>query len=63
PEDRPFRGHLTLARARDRGGVDLRPRCGAAFAASWVVREVTLVASRLGAGAARYDVVDRLALG
>ena len=35
PEDRPFSGHLTLARARDRRrGVDLQPLCGVAVAAS-----------------------------
>ncbi|HET7489048.1 MAG TPA: RNA 2',3'-cyclic phosphodiesterase [Acidimicrobiales bacterium] len=55
PEERPFAGHLTLARARDRRGVDLSPWCGLAVAASWPVGEVTLVASRGGA----YEVVGR----
>ena len=60
PDDRPFAGHLTLARARDRRGADLRPFCGAALAGRWAVREVTLVASRPGRGGARYEGVDAL---
>ncbi|HZQ28596.1 MAG TPA: RNA 2',3'-cyclic phosphodiesterase [Acidimicrobiales bacterium] len=57
--DRPFRGHVTLARSRGRGGggVDLRPLVGVPVAASWPVEEVTLVASHLGRGPARYRVL------
>jgi 2'-5' RNA ligase len=63
PPDRPFTGHLTLARAR-RGRGDVRPAAGAclAHAARWPVDEVTLVASRLEPGGARYSVVARLPL-
>jgi 2'-5' RNA ligase len=61
-DDRPFRGHLTLARARERRGVDLSSVVGVPLAASFPVDEVTLVVSRLGRGPARYEVVDRLAL-
>jgi 2'-5' RNA ligase len=64
PDGRPFSGHVTLARSRTRG-VDLRPLAGQALAGRWPVRELTLVCSRLGAGegrAARYEVVERLAL-
>ena len=64
PDGRPFSGHLTLARSRTRA-VDLRPLAGQALAGRWPVGELTLVCSRLGAGegrAARYEVVDRLAL-
>jgi len=63
PEERAFNGHLTLARARDRRGVDLRPYCGVPLAGEWSVDEVTLVASHLGPQGARYEVVARRALG
>jgi len=63
PDHRPFTGHLTLARAGDRRGVDLRALAGVPLAGSWTVGEVTLVASRLGgAGPPRYEVVEALAL-
>jgi 2'-5' RNA ligase len=60
--DRPFVGHITLARARDQRGVDHRCLVSivdAPFAASFPVTEVTLVASHLGRGPARYEVVAR----
>lgn len=60
-DDRPFTGHITLARSR-RGGVDLRPWCGTAVAGRWRVEELTLVESHLGPGGARYDVLDRFPL-
>ncbi|MBA3654935.1 MAG: RNA 2',3'-cyclic phosphodiesterase [Actinobacteria bacterium] len=59
PPDRPFRGHLTVARARPRRGVDLRSFCGVALAGEWAVEEITLVASRLHPQGARYEVVHR----
>jgi 2'-5' RNA ligase len=63
PDDRPFVGHVTLGRARDRRGVDLRPLAGVPLAARWTVEELTLVASRLGGGRpARYEVVETLPL-
>ncbi|MEO7836532.1 MAG: RNA 2',3'-cyclic phosphodiesterase [Acidimicrobiales bacterium] len=65
PEPRPFAGHITLARARHARGVELRPFVGASLAGCWVVREITLVASRLGAAADRgalYDIVRRRVL-
>lgn len=59
--DRPFSGHLTLARSRR--GKDLRPRTGVAVPAAalvpWPVREVTLVASAGG----RYTVLERFPVG
>ena len=59
PDGRPFAGHVTLARARDRRGVDLRPLTGMVVAGRWDVNEVALVASRLGGGGpARYEVVE-----
>lgn len=62
PPPRPFAGHLTLARAR-RGG-DVRPLAGVAVGrrAQWRPAEVTLVASRLHAAGARYEVVERWVL-
>ncbi len=63
PDGRPFSGHVTLARARDRRGVNLRPLAGVAVAGSWPVGEVSLVASHLGGrGPARYEVVETLSL-
>jgi 2'-5' RNA ligase len=62
-DDRPFHGHLTLARARERRGVDLRPFDGVACGpVEWTVDEVTLVRSHLGRGGARYEVVQRARL-
>jgi len=60
--DRPFTGHLTLARA-SRGG-DVRPLAGSPLvrAAAWEVGEVALVASRLHASGARYEVLRRWVL-
>jgi 2'-5' RNA ligase len=63
PEDRPFSGHITLARARERRGVDMRPHVGVSMSASWPVRELTLVRSQLGRPAAQYEVVERLTVG
>lgn len=62
PDDRPFAGHLTLARARERGGTDLAGWCGVPVAGCWAVREVTLAASRTDRDGSRYEVVDRLPL-
>jgi 2'-5' RNA ligase len=57
PDDRPFRGHITLARARR--GVNLRPFSGVAFHAAWSVDEVTLVASDTRPDRAHYTVLER----
>ena len=63
PEPRPFSGHLTLARARDRRrGVDLRPLVGTPIAAEWPVDEVCLVESHLSSKGANYDVVESVSL-
>jgi 2'-5' RNA ligase len=55
PPERPFRGHVTLARAKR--GVDLRPVAGQAISAAWPVKEVTLVASETRPDGARYRVL------
>jgi len=61
-DDRPFRGHLTVARARGRASLP-RELAGAPLAARWVVDEVTLVESTLrGARGSRYTVLDRVPL-
>ena len=62
PDDRPFRGHITLARARGRG-MDLRPYCGQALMGGWPVTEITLVMSDLGGREPRYHIVERIELG
>ena len=61
-DERPFRGHLTLARARERRGVDLRPLIGVPLAGEWPVDEITLVASELHPTGARYQTVATLPL-
>ncbi len=65
-DDRPFTGHLTLARARDRGRV---PRAAAdAYGGvrhAWTVSEVVLYRSHLGQGPgrrARYEALSRVPL-
>lgn len=59
--DRPFRGHLTIARAGR--GVDPRPAAAVPFSATWTVEEVTVVSSTLHRDGARYDVVSRFPVG
>jgi 2'-5' RNA ligase len=61
PEDRPFKGHVTLARSR-RGDTDLRPLAGQPLAGRWFVTEVTLVASQLHPDGARYETVASVPL-
>ena len=61
PEDRAFKGHLTLARSR-RGDTDLRPLAGTAISGGWRADEVTLVRSHLGGSGARYEVIERVPL-
>lgn len=59
PEDRPFAGHVTLGRVSRRARVDLRPLTGTPLGGRWLVREITLVESRVSAAGARYAVVAR----
>lgn len=76
PDDRPFRGHLTLGRLRARGGGRGRGRAGgggrprpprgvvgAEVAATWWVGELELVRSDRGPDGARHTVVARFPLG
>ena len=68
PEDRPFAGHLTLARAQTRGrrgpnrGPDLRSFAGVPLGGTWEVGEITVVESRLARAGARYEVRARIPL-
>ncbi len=59
PDDRPFHGHITLARVADRAKVDLRPLTGRAIDAEWRVDAICLVESRLSPAGARYEVLER----
>lgn len=64
PEDRPFRGHITLARQRSRAtGRPLRSAHGQPLAGSWGVSSIELVRSQLGREGSRYETVARLPLG
>ena len=62
PEDRPFSGHLTLARVGKEARVNLRALAGEPISARWPVAELTLVESRLSPAGARYQVVERFPL-
>ncbi|HEX7165788.1 MAG TPA: RNA 2',3'-cyclic phosphodiesterase [Acidimicrobiales bacterium] len=66
PEERPFSGHLTLARARprDRRGRGVRACTGAPVPAMrWTVGELTLVRSVTSAAGATHEIVGRWPLG
>jgi 2'-5' RNA ligase len=62
PEERRFRGHLTLARVR-RGGTPARRLAGAPVAGSWTVTSAEVVRSHLHPAGARYEVVATAPLG
>lgn len=62
PPERPFVGHVTLARGRNRRPVPAE-LAGQGVDGSWVVDELTLVRSRLGSAGARYEVVATAGLG
>ncbi len=62
PEDRPFAGHLTLARVRKGAPVDLRPLCGPRVSGRWTANDVCLFQSRLSSAGARYEVLGRFPL-
>ena len=63
PDDRPFHGHVTLARVARNAKADLRALTGAAIEARWPMDAVCLVESHLSPKGARYDVLERLGLG
>ena len=59
PEARPYHPHLTLARARDRLGVELPELPPVPAVPGWQVEEITLFRSRLTTGGAVYSVLER----
>jgi 2'-5' RNA ligase len=61
PEDRPFTGHVTVARGRGRRPVP-RELAGQPVTGPWVVDEVAVIRSRLDARGARYDTVATVPL-
>ena len=62
PDDRPFTGHLTLARVAKGAKVDLARLAGAGVEANWDVSDLRLVESRLSPAGARYEVLQRFPL-
>jgi len=62
PEERPFRAHLTLARAAERGGSELPDLPPPPSLPPWQVRELVLYESRLGRGPAIYSPIERFEL-
>jgi 2'-5' RNA ligase len=60
-EDRPFSGHLTLARARGRVRLPAR-LAGATLGAQWGVEGFALMSSVLGRGGSHYETVATVAL-
>ena len=62
PEDRPFTGHLTLARVAKHARVDLRPLAGAPVQGDWEVDSICLVQSRPSPHGAHYEVLERFPL-
>lgn len=59
PADRPFFGHLTLARLRGTAACGLTDRL---VPGEWDVREVAVVTSRLDPDRARYTIVATVPL-
>ena len=62
PEQRPFRPHLTLARARRPGRPGWDEAVGAAARIEWVAEELILFRSELHSSGARYTALDRYPL-
>lgn len=64
PDAEPFRGHMTLGRARS-APLDLRDwvAWGRAPAGSLIVDRLELMRSHLGGGPARYEVLATMPLG
>jgi 2'-5' RNA ligase len=62
PPRRPFVGHVTLARARNRRSIPAS-LSGQPIEGAWVAGQLVLVRSHLGPAGARYEVVDAAALG
>jgi RNA 2',3'-cyclic 3'-phosphodiesterase len=63
PDDRPFRGHVTLARVGKAGRVDLRRLAGVPLHAVFDADCFCLVQSRLSGAGSQYEVLERFPLG
>lgn len=61
PDDRPFAGHLTIARGRGRRPVPTTLE-GTPLVTSWHAVEVALVRSHLESGGPRYETIARAPL-
>lgn len=59
PEDRPFRGHVTVGRARGRRRLPSEATGGPVAPATWTVTEVEVVRSHLGPDP-RYEVLGTI---
>jgi RNA 2',3'-cyclic 3'-phosphodiesterase len=58
PEARAYRGHLTVARVRGKGGGSIHQQLLAPAAPRrWLVDEVQVIRSHLGGAGARYEVL------
>lgn len=62
-EGRPYRAHLTLARALERAGAPLGELPEPPSLPAWTVSGFTLYRSRLGRGPAVYEPLERFPLG
>jgi 2'-5' RNA ligase len=62
PEDRPFRAHITLARARDRRGAPAPEIPDPPPLEAWQADEFVLYQSKLGAGGPHYLPLRRFSL-
>ena len=62
PEERPFRPHITLARARDRRGAPEPALDGAPALEPWTAPDFVLYRSRPGRGGSEYIPLRRFAL-
>lgn len=61
PGDRPFAGHVTLARGRGRRPVP-PSLAGRPVSATWSVRELAVVRSRLDPDGPRYETIEAVPL-
>ena len=62
PEDRPFRGHLTLSRVRPAKDVSRLLETFRGADLGWRCRSVVVYRSHLGRGGARYEPLETFPL-
>ncbi len=61
-ESRPYNPHLTLARAREREGVDLPDLPASPTVPPWRVEEFSIYQSRLGKGGPTYTILETFSI-